>query len=158
MGDRVLLGMSGGVDSAAAAVLLRQAGCEPVGCTLRLVSSADIGREGSCCSLEDVEDARAVAARLGEPLCEKAQRLMIVPASHGEVEDCLSVDANLVFMKAGRELGALRDTLAAHGLLERASMVANCGMEGETVCPRFADVPEGTGYFSVVLVKKGEQA
>ena len=56
MGDRVLLGMSGGVDSAAAAVLLRQAGCEPVGCTLRLVSSADIGREGSCCSLEDVED------------------------------------------------------------------------------------------------------
>ena len=65
MGDRVLLGMSGGVDSAAAAVLLRQAGCEPVGCTLRLVSSADIGREGSCCSLEDVEDARAVAARLG---------------------------------------------------------------------------------------------
>ena len=54
MGDRVLLGMSGGVDSAAAAVLLRQAGCEPVGCTLRLVSSADIGREGSCCSLEDV--------------------------------------------------------------------------------------------------------
>lgn len=98
----------------------------------------------------------AVAARLGEPLCEKAQRLMIVPASHGEVEDCLSVDANLVFMKAGRELGALRDTLAAHGLLERASMVANCGMEGETVCPRFADVPEGTGYFSVVLVKKGE--
>ena len=36
-----------------------------MGCTLRLVSSADIGREGSCCSLEDVEDARAVAARLG---------------------------------------------------------------------------------------------
>ena len=98
----------------------------------------------------------AVAARLGEPLCEKAQRLMIVPASHGEVEDCLSVDANLVFMKAGRELGALRDTLADHGLLERASMVANCGMEGEAVYPRFADVPEGTGYFSVVLVKKGE--
>lgn len=98
----------------------------------------------------------AVAARLGEPLCEKAQRLMIVPASHGEVEDCLNVDANLVFMKAGRELGALKDKLADHGLLDRASMVANCGMEGEAVYPRFADVPDGTGYFSVVLVKKGE--
>ena len=98
----------------------------------------------------------AVAARLNQPLCEKAQRLMIVPASHGEVEDCLNVDANLVFMKAGRELGALKDKLADHGLLERASMVANCGMEGEAVYPRFADVPEGTGYFSVVLVKKGE--
>lgn len=35
-------------------------------------------------------------------------------------------------------------------------MVANCGMEGEAVYPRFADVPDGTGYFSVVLVKKGE--
>ena len=42
------------------------------------------------------------------------------------------------------------------GLLDRASMVANCGMEGEAVYPRFADVPDGTGYFSVVLVKKGE--
>ena len=35
-------------------------------------------------------------------------------------------------------------------------MVANCGMEGEAVYPRFADVPDGAGYFSVVLVKKGE--
>ena len=40
----------------------------------------------------------AVAARLNQPLCEKAQRLMIVPASHGEVEDCLSVDANLCLL------------------------------------------------------------
>lgn len=100
----------------------------------------------------------AVAARLGEPLCEKAQRLMIVPASHGEVEDCLNVDANLVFMKAGREIGALREALRAHGLLEKASLVANCGMEGEQVFPRFADMPEDTGYFSVVLVKKGAKA
>lgn len=63
--ERVLLGMSGGVDSAAAAALLARRGYQPVGCTLSLVSSADIGQEGSCCSLEDVEDARSVAARLG---------------------------------------------------------------------------------------------
>ncbi|MEQ2456767.1 precorrin-2 C(20)-methyltransferase [Flavonifractor hominis] len=100
----------------------------------------------------------AAAARLGQPLCEKSQRLLIVPASHGDMEDCLGVDANLVFMKAGREIGALKDTLAAHGLLERASLVANCGMEGELVCPRFAELEEGSGYFSVVLVKKGEEA
>jgi len=64
---RVLIGMSGGVDSAAAAVLLQQAGYEAVGCTLRLYRNDDIGRdaEGSCCSLEDVEDARSVALRLG---------------------------------------------------------------------------------------------
>jgi len=64
---RVLIGMSGGVDSAAAAVLLQQAGYEAVGCTLRLYKNEDIGREqeGGCCSLEDVEDARSVALRLG---------------------------------------------------------------------------------------------
>ena len=98
----------------------------------------------------------AVAARLGAALCEKSQRLLIVPASHGDMDDCLDLDANLVFMKAGRELGALKEKLAERGLLDRASMVANCGMEGEAVFPRFADADPETGYFSVVLVKKGE--
>lgn len=95
----------------------------------------------------------AAAALLGEPLCEKSERLMIVPASHGAVEDCLALDANLVFMKAGREIGALKETLRDHGLLEQASLVANCGLEGELVCPSLADLPEDTGYFSIVLVK-----
>lgn len=100
----------------------------------------------------------AVAARLGQSLCEQSERLMIVPASHRDMEDCLDADANLVFMKAGREIGALREALRARGLLEKASLVANCGMEGEQVFPRFADMPEDTGYFSVVLVKKGDEA
>ena len=98
----------------------------------------------------------AVAARLNTSLCEQSQRLLIVPASHKDVEDCLNVDANLVFMKAGREIGALKQKLSDHGLLESASLVANCGMEGEQVWERFADMPENTGYFSVVLVKRGE--
>lgn len=100
----------------------------------------------------------AVAARLGAALCEKSERLLIVPASHKDVDDCLDVDANLVFMKAGREIGALKEKLAEKGLLERASMVTNCGMEGEAVYPRFAELTDGSGYFSVVLVKKGEEA
>nr|WP_317325044.1 precorrin-2 C(20)-methyltransferase [uncultured Flavonifractor sp.] len=100
----------------------------------------------------------AAAAKLNLSLCEKSERLLIVPASHKDVTDCLDLDANLVFMKAGREIGALKDTLAAHGLLDNASLVANCGMEGELICPHFADLEEGSGYFSVVLVKKGEQA
>lgn len=99
----------------------------------------------------------AVAARLGTALCEKSERLLIVPASHKNVTDCLDLDANLVFMKAGKEIGTLKETLDRHGLLDKASLVANCGMEGELVCPRFADLEEGSGYFSVVLVKKGEQ-
>lgn len=98
----------------------------------------------------------AAAARLGVSLCEKSERLLIVPASHKDVADCLAVDANLVFMKAGREIGALRETLAEHDLLQNASLVENCTMEGERVYEHFQDMPEGSGYFSVVLVKKGE--
>ena len=98
----------------------------------------------------------AVAARLGAALCEKSERLLIVPASHGDMDDCLDLDANLVFMKAGRELGALKKKLTERGLLEKAAMVANCGMEGEAVFPRLADADPEMGYFSVVLVKKGE--
>lgn len=64
---KVLVGMSGGVDSAAAALLLRDAGYEPVGCTLRLYDNEDIGEalEGTCCSLEAVEDARGACRKLG---------------------------------------------------------------------------------------------
>ena len=96
----------------------------------------------------------AVAAALGDGLCDGGDRLLIVPASHQDVSDCLDVDANYVFMKAGREIGKLRDTLAERGLLDRAAMVENCGMETERVYPRFADAPEGSGYFSVVVVKR----
>ena len=64
---KVLVGMSGGVDSAAAALLLREAGLIPVGCTLRLYDNEDIGEplEGTCCSLEAVEAARDVSRRMG---------------------------------------------------------------------------------------------
>lgn len=64
---KVLVGMSGGVDSAAAAALLRDGGMTPVGCTLRLYDNEDIGEplEGGCCSLEAVEAARDAARRLG---------------------------------------------------------------------------------------------
>lgn len=97
----------------------------------------------------------AVAAKLGTSLCEGDERLLIIPASH-VVEDCLEVRANKVFMKAGRDIARLQEQLKAVGLLDRASMVANCGMEGEQIFPRFADMEDGTGYFSVVLVKDGE--
>ena len=99
----------------------------------------------------------AVAAALGTGLCEGSDRLLIVPASHRDVADCLAVDANLVFMKAGRELGALRQKLEDASLLEGAAMVENCGMEGERVFPRFAGAPADSGYFSVVVVKRDGQ-
>ena len=68
MSQKVMLGMSGGVDSSAAAVLLLRQGYDVCGATLRLFTNEDIGLETAsrtCCSLRDVEDARSVAHRLG---------------------------------------------------------------------------------------------
>ena len=66
---KALIAMSGGVDSAVAALLMQERGFDCVGCTMRLYTNedADLPRESSCCSLDDVEDARAVARRLGIP-------------------------------------------------------------------------------------------
>jgi tRNA-specific 2-thiouridylase len=60
MSGRVVVAMSGGVDSSVAAALLVEQGFEVIGVTLRLVGDAS-----RCCSLEDAEDARRVAADLG---------------------------------------------------------------------------------------------
>ena len=67
--EKVLIAMSGGVDSSVAAYLMKQRGCDCVGVTMRLFSNDDIGlsREKSCCSLDDVQDARSVAAKLAIP-------------------------------------------------------------------------------------------
>ena len=65
-GSRVVVAMSGGVDSSVAAGLLREAGHEVVGVTLQLYDhGAATGRKGACCAGRDVADARAVADRLG---------------------------------------------------------------------------------------------
>lgn len=66
--SKVLIMMSGGVDSSVAAGLLLEQGHDVTGVTLRLADSPpDSGRVGGCCSLADVEDARCVARFLGIP-------------------------------------------------------------------------------------------
>lgn len=64
---KVLVAMSGGVDSSVAVKLLLDSGYECAGATMHLYSNEDIGIERSktCCSLNDVEDARFVAFKLG---------------------------------------------------------------------------------------------
>ena len=64
-----LIAMSGGVDSSVAAYLMQQKGYRCVGATMRLYDNetAGLSRAHTCCSLDDVEDARSVATRLNMP-------------------------------------------------------------------------------------------
>ncbi|MDP9139013.1 MAG: tRNA 2-thiouridine(34) synthase MnmA [Pseudomonadota bacterium] len=65
---RVVVAMSGGVDSSCAAGLVRQAGFDAVGITLQLYDhGAATRRTGACCAGQDIHDARRVAAMLGMP-------------------------------------------------------------------------------------------
>lgn len=98
----------------------------------------------------------AVAARLGTSLCEGSDRLLIVPASC-DVTEVLDVPANKVFMKAGSSIQQLQEQLRDCGLLDKAALVANCGMENEQVWQHFEDMKESSGYFSIVVVKEREE-
>lgn len=99
----------------------------------------------------------AAAARLGEPLCERSEQLLIVPASTGDPRGALDVPGTKVFMKSGRRLGELRDFLRTRGVSSTSSLVANCGLEGEAVVRDLDSVEELPGYMSVVITK-GESA
>ena len=67
--SRILVAMSGGVDSSVAVALLHDQGHEVVGVWMRLHDVADTTSEfkKSCCSLDAAEDARRVAGQLGIP-------------------------------------------------------------------------------------------
>lgn len=66
---KALIAMSGGVDSSVAACLMKEQGYTCIGATMKLFHNEDIGlsREHTCCSLEDIDDARSVANMLDMP-------------------------------------------------------------------------------------------
>lgn len=67
MKKRVMVAMSGGVDSSVAAALLKERGYEVIGVTLRLFPEDDGSLRRGCCLTEDIGDAQAVCYRLGIP-------------------------------------------------------------------------------------------
>ena len=67
MAKKALIAMSGGVDSSVAAYLMIQRGYDCTGVTLKLYDKDDSAAEKTCCSLDDIEDARSVCRKLGIP-------------------------------------------------------------------------------------------
>ena len=74
MEKKAIIAMSGGVDSSVAALLCQRQGYDCIGVTLALTDNSDRGLpeeafpgERTCCSVDDVADARSVAFRLGMP-------------------------------------------------------------------------------------------
>lgn len=66
---KALIAMSGGVDSSVAAYLINKQGYDAIGCTMKLYDNedVDIPKENTCCSANDIDDARSVANRLDMP-------------------------------------------------------------------------------------------
>ena len=65
--ERVLVAMSGGVDSSVAAALLVEQGYDVVGATMKLFCHGEDVPDRPCCSLDSVNDARRVCEQLGIP-------------------------------------------------------------------------------------------
>lgn len=97
----------------------------------------------------------AAAARMGIPLCQGSDWLLVAPAEPESLDEALDVPATKVLMKAGRSVGALQERLAERGELASANFVSECGLPDERVYERIEDVPEGVGYLSLAIVRDG---
>lgn len=96
----------------------------------------------------------AAAARLSVSLGEKSESIHILPGSY-PIEKGLELSGTKVLMKSGKQIKLVKEALAARGM--EAVMAENCGMENERLVFRTGDIPENAGYYSLLIVKDGEE-
>ena len=152
---RVVVAMSGGVDSSAAAALLKEQGHEVIGLTLRVWSYESTAQCGSCCSPDDIDDARAVAEKLQIPFYvanveELFKERVVTPFVKSYLGGrtpipCVACNQDVKFgflLKRARQLGARLAT----------GHYARVAQEGERfVLQRGADAAKDQSYFLFTL-------
>lgn len=117
---RIVVAMSGGVDSSVVAALCKRAGYDVVGVTLQLYNHGEaVRKKGACCAGQDIHDARAVAAKLGiahyvldyeQRFREKVINPFIESYTAGETPvPCIACNQQIKFadlLQTARDLGA----------------------------------------------------
>ena len=135
---KVLVGMSGGVDSAVSAYLLKENGYAPVGVNCRFFDNDDIfSKEKACCSLDDVTEARQVAFQLGIPFYvfnfKEAFQKQVIQAfvdtyiAGGTPNPCINCNRYLKFDKLLRRAFELGADAVATGHYARITYDEGCG-------------------------------
>ncbi|MCI8292108.1 MAG: precorrin-2 C(20)-methyltransferase [Hespellia sp.] len=104
------------------------------------------------CFIPGVPSFCAAAARMNMGLVEGSEELHVLPASY-EIEEGLELPGTKVLMKAGRKLAYVKEAVRGKGV--EIGMVENCGMEGERIYHAAEEIPEKTSYYSLMIVKEG---
>lgn len=133
--EKILIAMSGGVDSSVSALLVKQAGLDAIGVTLSLQKNCReelFPGEKNCCSVDDVNDARRVCARLGLPFYvfnfqDDFQALVIDPFvsayQNGQTPNpCIECNKHIKFGRLLRRAQEIGCTAVATGHYARVEL------------------------------------
>lgn len=106
------------------------------------------------CRIPGVPSFCAAAAVLDADLTPRMDApLHIVPAGWGDLSEALALEGSKVIMKAGSDLLALKEELRRAGCYEKASLVRDCGLPGQSVARSLDDAPDKGSYFATMVVR-----
>ena len=96
----------------------------------------------------------AVAARLNMGLVEADQPLHVIPATYKaqEMDEILELPGTKVLMKTGKKMKQVKESIENTG--QKAVTIVDCGMLSEKIYRSAEEIPEDSGYYSLIIVKE----